>query len=155
MEKLVTEVTCEFSMLDACITTEWQEENIAFSFGGFYTNAVPLSPFQMLTKLLFPSGEIDNGAWSNRMSLKSALRVLTLYGAMAALHDKTTGSLEWGKSADFMLLSATPFGKNPKEYLIEKRMSYAKQLLSSGQFSVSEVAQLCGYFEPCHFSREL
>ena len=46
------------------------------------------------------------------------------------------------------------FGKNPKEYLIEKRMSYAKQLLSSGQFSVSEVAQMCGYTELCHFSRE-
>lgn len=46
------------------------------------------------------------------------------------------------------------FGRSPKEYLIEKRMEYAKQLLSSGQFDVSDVAELCGYAEPCHFSRE-
>jgi len=46
------------------------------------------------------------------------------------------------------------FGMSPKEYLIQKRMEYAKQLLLSGQFAVNEVAALCGYSEPCHFSRE-
>ena len=46
------------------------------------------------------------------------------------------------------------FGISPKEYLIRLRMDYAKQLLASGQFTVTEVAGLCGYGEPCHFSRE-
>lgn len=46
------------------------------------------------------------------------------------------------------------FGISPKEYLIRKRMEYAKQLLSSGQFEVFDVAEQCGYAEPCHFSRE-
>jgi AraC-like DNA-binding protein len=46
------------------------------------------------------------------------------------------------------------FGVSPKEYLIRKRMAYARQLLSSGQFDVAEVARLSGYGEPCHFSRE-
>ncbi|MBQ8849122.1 MAG: helix-turn-helix transcriptional regulator [Clostridia bacterium] len=46
------------------------------------------------------------------------------------------------------------FGVSPKEYMIRKRIEYAKQLLSSGQFSIKEVAELCGYSEPCHFSRE-
>ncbi len=46
------------------------------------------------------------------------------------------------------------FGMSPKEYLIRKRIEYAKQLLLSGQFAVGEVAVLCGYTEPCHFSRE-
>lgn len=46
------------------------------------------------------------------------------------------------------------FGSSPKDYLIQKRLEYAKQLLQSGQFAVSEVAALCGYSEPCHFSRE-
>ena len=45
-------------------------------------------------------------------------------------------------------------GISPKEYLIEKRMSYAKQLLRSDEFEVSKVAELCGYTEPCHFARE-
>jgi AraC-like DNA-binding protein len=43
---------------------------------------------------------------------------------------------------------------SPKEYIIKLRLDYAKQLLKSGQLSVSEIATMCGYFEPCHFSRE-
>ena len=46
------------------------------------------------------------------------------------------------------------YGISPKEYIIKKRMDYACQLLLSKQFEVNEVAQLCGYGEPCHFSRE-
>jgi AraC-like DNA-binding protein len=46
------------------------------------------------------------------------------------------------------------FGVSPKEYMISLRMEYAKQLLSSGEVGVAEVAQMCGYAEPCHFSRE-
>ena len=46
------------------------------------------------------------------------------------------------------------FGVSPKEYIIQKRMDYAKRLLCSGEFGVSEIAELCGYSEPCHFSRE-
>ncbi len=45
------------------------------------------------------------------------------------------------------------FGISPKEYMIQKRLEYARQLLESGQFSIREVAELCGYTEPCQFSR--
>ncbi len=46
------------------------------------------------------------------------------------------------------------FSLSPKEYIIKLRMDYAKNLLESGQFSINQIAQICGYFEPCHFSRE-
>jgi AraC-like DNA-binding protein len=46
------------------------------------------------------------------------------------------------------------FGVSPKEYITRRRMEYARQLLKTGQFEVGEVARLCGYGEPCHFSRE-
>lgn len=46
------------------------------------------------------------------------------------------------------------FGISPKEYMIRKRMEYAKQLLILGELEVSKIAELCGYSEPCHFSRE-
>ena len=46
------------------------------------------------------------------------------------------------------------FGMSPKAYIIRKRMDYAKQLLTSGHLEVAEVAAMCGYAEPCHFSRE-
>ena len=46
------------------------------------------------------------------------------------------------------------FGISPKEYIIRKRMEYAKLLLMLGDLEVSVIAELCGYGEPCHFSRE-
>ena len=54
----------------------------------------------------------------------------------------------------FRRLFLSAFGTSPKEYMIGKRMDYAKSLLESGHFSVLEVANTCGYAEPCHFSRE-
>jgi AraC-like DNA-binding protein len=56
--------------------------------------------------------------------------------------------------AYFRRLFETKFGVSPKEYIIEKRLGYAKQLLESGEVSVSDAALLCGYSETTHFSRE-
>ena len=56
--------------------------------------------------------------------------------------------------AYFRRIFVSKFGMSPKEYLIRLRISYAKQLLESGQFSVGEAASLSGYFEASHFSRE-
>ena len=54
----------------------------------------------------------------------------------------------------FRKIFASVLGVSPKEYIIRKRMEHACRLLLSGQFEVNEVAALCGYAEPCHFSRE-
>lgn len=56
--------------------------------------------------------------------------------------------------AYFRRLFIAKYGVSPKEYITRLRINYAKRLLRSGDFSVSEVATLSGYFEPCHFSRE-
>ena len=53
----------------------------------------------------------------------------------------------------FRKLFVDKFGVRPKEYIIMLRINYAKRLLQSRQFTVSEVAALCGYSEECHFSR--
>lgn len=54
----------------------------------------------------------------------------------------------------FRRLFSNRFGVSPKEYVIQKRMAYAKELLCSADFSVSEIATMCGYADACHFSRE-
>ena len=54
----------------------------------------------------------------------------------------------------FRTLFTRRFGMGPKEHIIQLRIRYARQLLESGQFSVNETAGLCGFTEPCHFSRE-
>ena len=54
----------------------------------------------------------------------------------------------------FRRIFSAKYGISPKEYIINLRIRYAKELLYSGEFSVSRVGELCGYGEPCHFSRE-
>ena len=56
--------------------------------------------------------------------------------------------------AYFRRIFTEKYGISPKEYIINRRIDYAKKLLLSEQFSVSEIAEMCGYAEPCHFSRE-
>jgi AraC-like DNA-binding protein len=56
--------------------------------------------------------------------------------------------------AYFRRLFEAKFGVSPKEYVIEKRIGYAKQLLETGEVAVSDTAFMCGYSEITHFSRE-
>ena len=54
----------------------------------------------------------------------------------------------------FRRLFTRKYGVSPKEYIIRLRMGYAKDLLSSGDVSITEAAEICGYAEVTHFSRE-
>ncbi len=54
----------------------------------------------------------------------------------------------------FRKIFLNKLGVLPREYIISKRIAYAVQLIESGQFQISEIAYMCGYAEPCHFSRE-
>ena len=56
--------------------------------------------------------------------------------------------------AYFRRLFGEKYGVTPHEYLARMRMTYAAQLLESRQFTVDQIAALCGFAEPCHFSRE-
>lgn len=56
-------------------------------------------------------------------------------------------------STYFRRLFLESFGTAPQKFIIDRRLEYARQLLLDGQFSVMEVAEMCGYSEPCHFSR--
>ena len=46
------------------------------------------------------------------------------------------------------------FGISPKQDLISCRIEHAKFMLLSREYSVEQVAQLCGYTNTCHFIRQ-
>lgn len=54
----------------------------------------------------------------------------------------------------FRRLFKSAYGTTPVEYINNKRLEYARGLLLSGDFEVRAVAEMSGYAEPCHFSRE-
>lgn len=46
------------------------------------------------------------------------------------------------------------FGKSPKNYIVSKRLSYAKSIIESGEFStVKELAHMVGYKDPLYFGK--
>lgn len=93
----------------------------------------------------------------------SGMQATLIAPAVTAINDRFTennltvadlASLCGVSEVYFRRLFSNSFGVSPKEYMIQKRMDYAKILLRSGDFSVAEVALMCGYAEACHFSRE-
>ena len=45
------------------------------------------------------------------------------------------------------------FNVTPNRYITLKKIEYARELLSTGSFSVSEVAEICGFCDVYYFSR--
>lgn len=45
------------------------------------------------------------------------------------------------------------YAKSPVQYLIEKRINYAKTLLLYSDYSVAEISEICGFDSPFYFSR--
>jgi len=52
----------------------------------------------------------------------------------------------------FIRLFKAQTGKTPHQYLLEIRLQKAETLLQQGGYSVEEVAHLCGFIHPGHFS---
>ena len=52
----------------------------------------------------------------------------------------------------FKKLFITRFGIPPREYVIGKRIDYARELLSTGLMSISDVAELAGFDNVYYFS---
>jgi AraC-like DNA-binding protein len=46
------------------------------------------------------------------------------------------------------------YGQSPIEYMRSVRIEYAKELLTSGEYSVTQVASLSGFNDAAYFSRE-
>lgn len=46
------------------------------------------------------------------------------------------------------------FGVSPSKYIIQMKINHARDLLRSERYSVSQVAKMCGYEDPCYFSRQ-
>ncbi len=61
---------------------------------------------------------------------------------------------ELGVSASLLRkLFHTRYAKPPIQYLVEKRIDYAKKLLFCSEYSVGEISELCGFDSPFYFSR--
>ena len=97
-----------------------------------------------------------------RKSYQPSLRLEQIRPALEQLDSNfTDNSMTVGALAEacgisqvyFRKIFQEQFGISPRQYIINRRLEYAKKLLQSGQLSVTEVAERCGFYEQCHFSR--
>lgn len=59
-----------------------------------------------------------------------------------------------GRSASFVAHHfASEFGKTPRQYILERKMEYARQLLEEG-LQVQQTAERLGFYDAFHFSRQ-
>ena len=86
--------------------------------------------------------------------IKPAVDIINQKFTENDLSIKDMASLCGITEAYFRRIFIDMYSVSPKEYIINLRINYAKQLLETKEFSVTEVASMCGYYEPCHFSRE-
>lgn len=86
--------------------------------------------------------------------ISPAIREIEQYFSEKELTVSSLAELCGISEAYFRRIFLNKFGVSPKEYIISKRLSYAARLIDSEQFSISDIARMCGYDEICHFSRE-
>lgn len=53
----------------------------------------------------------------------------------------------------FSALYSSLFGVSPLEDLIESRLRQARALLTQTTYSIEQIAEMCGFASPAHFSR--
>jgi len=102
--------------------------------------------YQMLDKL-FRQRERGTGVLSPAVSyLEKHFCDETLSNEMLA---KQCGISE----VYFRKLFTEQYGISPKQYIIDIRITRAKQLLSEGRLKISAVSEACGFSNPYHFCR--
>ena len=110
--------------------------NLIAAFVSAYSGGKEYSP---VVKALMESIELNFG--DQTYSLENAIRALPLnYDYIRKLFLKETGA-------------------TPREYLEQKRMERARDIILSGatnkysEFTVSQIAEACGFAEPLYFSK--
>ena len=110
--------------------------NLIAAFVSAYSGGKEYSP---VVKVLMESIELNFG--DQTYSLENAIRALPLnYDYIRKLFLKETGA-------------------TPREYLEQKRMERARDIILSGatnrysEFTVSQIAEACGFAEPLYFSK--
>lgn len=97
---------------------------------------------------------IDNKRESTNSKIQKSLEYIEQNCFSKDFSIERAATKSFMSEAYFRKLFKKETGVSPKRYVINRRIEYAKALIIAGYFSVSEVAEMCGYNDQKHFSAE-
>ena len=87
-------------------------------------------------------------------AIQPALKYIEANLLRGSISSETLASL-CGISYSYMKkIFVKKFGVPPKKYILQLKINYAGDLLKSGMYSVSQIAELCGFSDIYYFSRQ-
>jgi len=105
----------------------------------------------LLTQIIVKIKRRTLGTQSENPSIQEAVSYLDDYYTTEIDIPKLAASI--GYSLDhFRFLFKKQTGLSPKKYILQKRLSYAKNQLSGSDLPLSEIAESCGYSDYYQFS---
>ncbi len=90
---------------------------------------------------------------SEAPSLEAALRHIDRHWQEPGLSNRQVADAAGISEVYLRKLFLKQLGTTPKQYILDRRLEWAKQLLRSGAHSVTEVAEECGFSGVYHFCR--
>jgi len=97
---------------------------------------------------------IDNKRESTNSKIQKSLEYIEKNCFSKDFSIECAAAKSFMSEAYFRKLFKKEMGISPKQYVINRRIEYAKALIIAGYFSVREVAEICGYNDQKHFSSE-
>lgn len=86
-------------------------------------------------------------------SVSPAIKYISENYASPELSNETLAEVCGISEVYLRRLFSSEIGTSPHKYLIDVRMSHAKQYLSEGSLSIGEISELCGFSSSYHFCR--
>lgn len=137
--------TEKYQKLFAELLRRWEKKEIA------YQSECSALVYRIFAELCRDNRRTDGGKQSK---IKEAVAYLNQNCKRADFSIEEAAKQSFMSEVYFRKLFKAEFGQTPKQYIIERRLNYAKALLLAGYYSVAEAAALCGYRDSKHFSVE-
>ncbi len=123
-------------------------------FGATHDKYTCMSVFYDFLSYLARITHLNNLKENNTLIIEPAIEYLKSHIFKCNLKIENLSKLCCISDTYFRKLFILRFNVTPQEYVISKRLAYAKSIIESGDFNnISEIAELVGYKDPFYFSK--
>ena len=116
---------------------------------GYYASAMMLL-YEIIANLQRENRQYVSSSGQNRM--KNVRTYIMRHFADTDFDYKALCRESGLKYSHFSVLFSSTYGMSPVKYVTKTRIDYAKELLITGRYAVTEIAEMCGFSDVYYFS---